>query len=181
MQIDKFLFDLEMSFGEKAVSVAFIKKTGDTGVEGGAKSVASQLQTIHLGDSSPFDTLHNYVHNSFAPLVRSIVNRSQKKGTEKESKLGMLGEDNFTFFSCTLVHSLFQGMGIGAVNQKIAELELSLYNCKQDVQIQQVYLTFHPDIKAAAAKVAFFFSTYFILYPLSTSSFHFPSLFITKL
>lgn len=44
-------------------------------------------------------------------------------------------------------------MGIGAVNQKIAELELSLYNCKQDVQIQQVYLTFHPDIKAAAAKV----------------------------
>ncbi len=44
-------------------------------------------------------------------------------------------------------------MGIGAVNQKIAELELSLYNCKQDVQIQQVYLTFHPDIKGAAVKV----------------------------
>lgn len=45
------------------------------------------------------------------------------------------------------------GVGIGAVNQKIAELELSLYNCKQDVQIQQVYLTFHPDIKNAGVKV----------------------------
>jgi hypothetical protein len=81
---------LEVSFGEKAVSVAFIKKS-DSSIEGGAaRTVASQLQTIHLGDSSPFDTLHNYVHNSFAPLVRSIVNRSQKKGgPEKESKLGI--------------------------------------------------------------------------------------------
>jgi hypothetical protein len=78
-----------VSFGGKAVSVAFIKNAGEAGIEGATKSVASQLQTIHLGDSSPFDTLHNYVHNSFAPLVRSIVNRSQKKGSEKESKLGM--------------------------------------------------------------------------------------------
>lgn len=65
-------------------------------------------------------------------------------------------------------------MGIGAVNQKIAELELSLYNCKQDVQIQQVYLTFHPDIKAAATKVIF--STTFIF---SLSFFIFLLLFAT--
>lgn len=45
-------------------------------------------------------------------------------------------------------------MGVGAVNQKLAELELSLYNCKQDVQIQEVNLVFHPDIKAAAKKVS---------------------------
>jgi len=44
-------------------------------------------------------------------------------------------------------------VGVGAVNQKIAELELSLYNCKQDVQIQEVNLIFHPDIKTAAKKV----------------------------
>lgn len=78
-----------MAVGEKAISVAFIKKTAESN-ETGARSIASQLHTIHLGDSSPFDTLHSYVHNSFAPLVRSIVNRSQKKGTtEKDNKLGI--------------------------------------------------------------------------------------------
>lgn len=44
-------------------------------------------------------------------------------------------------------------IGVGVVTQKIAELELSLYNCKQDVQIQEVSLVFHPEIKAAAKKV----------------------------
>jgi hypothetical protein len=79
------------------VSLAFIKKSNDATDSGRGVTVASQLQAINLGDSSPFDTLHNYVHNSFAPLVRSIVNRSQKKGSEKESKLGMYSQNCIPF------------------------------------------------------------------------------------
>ena len=39
------------------------------------------------------------------------------------------------------------------MNQKMAELELSLYNCKQNVQIDVVSLTIHPEVVAAAKKV----------------------------
>jgi len=42
--------------------------------------------------------------------------------------------------------------GIGAVNQKMAELEHSLFSCKQEVQIEQVELPIHPEIQKAAEK-----------------------------
>ncbi|EGG19081.1 cytoplasmic dynein heavy chain [Cavenderia fasciculata] len=79
------------------------------------KPVSSQLQVINLGEGAPFDTLHNFIHNSVAPFIRSFALKSQtQKNTntvEKDVKLG-----------------------IGAVNQKIAELELSLYNCREEQQ-----------------------------------------------
>lgn len=73
---------------DKTISLAFLKKNPESLVEAGTRTIASQLHVINLGDSSPFDTLHNYIHNSFAPLFRSIVNKSQKKGAEKEGKIG---------------------------------------------------------------------------------------------
>ena len=53
-----------------------------------------------------------------------------------------------------LINFLFLGIGISAVNQKMAELELSLYNCKQNVQIDHVILHFHPEIVIAGKKVS---------------------------
>lgn len=38
------------------------------------------------------------------------------------------------------------------MNQKMVELELSLYNCKQNVQIDSITLKFHAEIEAAARR-----------------------------
>jgi dynein heavy chain 1 len=43
---------------------------------------------------------------------------------------------------------------VQAVKQKMAELEISLYNAKQNVQIEAVVLEYHPEIRAAAARAA---------------------------
>ena len=48
------------------------------------------------------------------------------------------------------------GSIVSSVNQKLAELELSLYNLKQNVQFDAVALSFHPEIIAAAERVRIF-------------------------
>eukprot|EP01133_Synstelium_polycarpum_P001082 gene1082-1226_t len=126
---ETYTIENEVRFGgDRTASLAITKRIPESVIEGGQKSIPSQLQVINLGEGSPFDTLHNLIHNSVAPFVRSFALKSQKS-SEKDLKLG-----------------------IGAVNQKIAELELSLYNCKQQVQIPEVLLVIHPDIRAVAQK-----------------------------
>ncbi len=49
------------------------------------------------------------------------------------------------------------GTGLNSVSQKMAELELSLYNCKQNVQIDVVTLSFHPEIVMASRKVTYIY------------------------
>ncbi|EGG20698.1 cytoplasmic dynein heavy chain [Cavenderia fasciculata] len=129
-----FTFENQVKFeGERVNSLTIVKRVPESVIDS-IKSVSSQLQVINLGEGAPFDTLHNFIHNSVAPFIRSFALKSQtQKNTntvEKDVKLG-----------------------IGAVNQKIAELELSLYNCKQQVQIPEVILNIHPDIRAVAKKV----------------------------
>ncbi|EFA77050.1 cytoplasmic dynein heavy chain [Heterostelium album PN500] len=127
-QKETYTFDVEVRFGgEKTTSLVIIKRVPESNMES-SKSISSQLQIINLGEGSPFDTLHNYIHNSVAPFIRSFTAKSSKQA-EKDAK-----------------------SGIGAVNQKIAELELSLYNCKQQVQIPEVVLQIHPDIRSVAQK-----------------------------
>jgi dynein heavy chain 1 len=83
-----FHFLLEVAFGgEKTVSIALVKKHPEGVLENSSKTVASQIQIIHLGEDSPFDTLHNYIHNSFGPFLRSYLK------TQKEAeKIGMYFE-----------------------------------------------------------------------------------------
>eukprot|EP01132_Coremiostelium_polycephalum_P002127 gene2127-2619_t len=136
---ESYLFETEVKFGgEKFTSLAVVKRTPESQIEfSSSKSISSQLQVLNLGDGSPFDTLHNYIHNSVAPFVRSFVLSSAKSGA---------------LSSASSHHEKDVKLGIIAVNQKIAELELSLFNCKQQVQIPEVYLAIHPDIKAMAKK-----------------------------
>ncbi|GAM24388.1 hypothetical protein SAMD00019534_075630 [Acytostelium subglobosum LB1] len=126
---ESYTFEVEVRFGgDKTTSLVITKRVPETALDS-SKSVSSQLQAINLGEGSPFDTLHNYIHNSVAPFIRSFSAKSQKATPEKDSK-----------------------MGIGAVNQKIAELELSLFNCKQQMQIPEVVLVFHPEIMAVSKR-----------------------------
>ncbi len=91
---------------------------------------------MELGEGSPFETLHSLVRNSISPLVRSYLKLHNKE--QEETK------------------DVKSGIGMGAVNQKVAELELSLYNCKQNIEIPAIVLTYHPEVKAAAKKVTIF-------------------------
>ena len=90
------------------------------------RSVASQVQVQNFADQSPFDTVHTFLHNSFAPYLRSFL--SKEHGEKR-----------------------LQG-GLAVLDQKITELELSLYNCKQDAQVDNVVLAINPEIKAAAIR-----------------------------
>eukprot|EP01094_Clydonella_sp_ATCC50884_P027826 TRINITY_DN8164_c0_g1_i2.p1 TRINITY_DN8164_c0_g1~~TRINITY_DN8164_c0_g1_i2.p1 ORF type:complete len:4596 (+),score=2011.83 TRINITY_DN8164_c0_g1_i2:76-13863(+) len=109
----------------EAVSVAFLKRVPEHPLVE-SSTPPQQLQIINLGVGSPFELLHNYLHNSLAPFFRSYLKNAPESIKSK------------------------QAGGFAAVSQKIADLELSLYNCKQDVQIEQISLSFHPRICAAA-------------------------------
>ncbi len=47
----------------------------------------------------------------------------------------------------------FLGSGVNSVNQRMADLELSLYNCIQNVQIDAIALQFHPAIVESQEQV----------------------------
>ncbi|KAL6068809.1 putative dyneins heavy chain [Balamuthia mandrillaris] len=120
-------FGLEVSFtDEKSPSMVVIKNQPEDCVFGGSKSVASQVQLLKFASGTPFETLHSFVHNSLAPFFRSYA-KSSEKTSEKDPK------------------------GLATVDKKIAELELSLYNCKQNIQIEEVKLAFYPEILQASA------------------------------
>ena len=121
-------FNLEVLFSNaRASGVVLIKRQPGVPLDG-ERSVASQLQIVNFVDQSPFETIHTYVHNSFAPFLRSFLN---KEHGEKRSE-----------------------GGYAALEQKMTELEMSLYNCKQDVQIESVSLNVQPEIKLASSKCA---------------------------
>lgn len=131
---------------ERASVVALIKKQENSSLESG-KSIASQLQAVNLSEGSPFESLHSLVRHSIAPFFKAYVKQTTASGASDKSsasssKAGGSGGDGKI------------GLGINAVNQKIAELELSLYNCKQNVQIPHVSLNFHPEVSSANARVA---------------------------
>lgn len=107
------------------------------------KSIASQLQAINLSEGSPFESLHALVRNSIAPFFKAYVKQTSGTGASDKSAAGQSKSGDAKL-----------GLGINAVNQKIAELELSLYNCKQNVQIPHVSLNFHPEVASANTRVA---------------------------
>ena len=117
---------LEVSFtSQRRAGVVLIKKKPNAALNS-ERSVASQIQLVNLADQSPFDTVHSFLHNSFAPFLRSFM---AKEHGEKR----------------------LQG-GLAVLDQKLTEFELSLYNCKQDVQVENVILMINPEIKAAAER-----------------------------
>ena len=80
-------FELEVSFqGDNTQSLAFIKKVPES-VLVADSNPSKQLQLVDLGSGSPFETLHAYVHNTFAPFFRSYI-KSHSTGN-KDSRLGL--------------------------------------------------------------------------------------------
>lgn len=66
-------------------SVAFIKKFP---LLQSQRSVASQLQVIHMDEGAPFDMLHSYVKNTFKPFLQSYVSTVRQPKEDKDGKRG---------------------------------------------------------------------------------------------
>lgn len=100
-KVPRISFQLEVRFaGNKAWTVAFIKRQGETTLEQ-TRSVASQLHVINMGEGSPFESLHSYVHNSFVPFFRSYL--KQEFPNDKDAKSGTLLTIPFFFSPPTLL------------------------------------------------------------------------------
>jgi dynein heavy chain 1 len=125
--------------GERSSVVALIKKAEIATLEA-SKSIASQLQAVNLSEGSPFESLHSLVRHSLAPFFKAYVKQTSGGGSSSADKSSKAGEAKL-------------GLGISAVNQKIAELELSLYNCKQNIQIPHIVLSYHGEIAGAHTRV----------------------------
>lgn len=120
-------FSFEVSFSKSTVNnIALIKKSAESGLEK-SKSLSSQLQIINIGEGSPFETIHSYLHYTLAPYFRNFM---EKEFDTQRS----------------------QATGVTTVQKKIEELERSLYNCKQNIQIEPVLFTYHPEISNAFKK-----------------------------
>ena len=125
----KYLFELEVSFvGAKTAQVAFIKRQP---ILDSIRSVASQLQVIELGNGTPFEMLHSYIHASFSPLFHSYVVKTQR----------MDGRDVGD-----------KKQGIPAVKKKMQELEQALLQCQQSLEIPEVRLEIDRDVKTVALR-----------------------------
>eukprot|EP01096_Ripella_sp_DP13-Kostka_P011830 TRINITY_DN484_c0_g1_i1.p1 TRINITY_DN484_c0_g1~~TRINITY_DN484_c0_g1_i1.p1 ORF type:complete len:4631 (+),score=2721.08 TRINITY_DN484_c0_g1_i1:206-14098(+) len=114
--------DLQVNFsGRNTTIIGFIKKPPHFVLEAD-KSPQSQLHILNLGNSLPFETLHSFIHSTLAPFFRSFA--QQQDGSQQQK----LATD------------------ISVINQKISELEVSLYHCTQEVQIGDVDLPLPPEI-----------------------------------
>eukprot|EP00899_Mesostigma_viride_P003254 jgi/Mesvir1/1292/Mv03759-RA.1 len=135
VSVERYRLELSVTFtGRNVGSVAFIKRGP---VIDSTRPVATQLHTMVLstGDEgvSPFEALHAYVHSSITPYFQSYTTSVHKKfageGTAKDRRLG-----------------------IPSTRRKLEELDVSLRQCQDNVEIPRVVLAVDPDIKAIAAK-----------------------------
>jgi hypothetical protein len=86
------------------------------------------------------EALHACVHSSLAPFFNAFVRANAKDGGSSSSS-AVAGES----VSASVA-------AVGAVKQKLDDLEVSLFNAKQNVQIETVVLDWHPQIREAAEK-----------------------------
>ncbi|KAJ1561744.1 hypothetical protein HK405_002984, partial [Cladochytrium tenue] len=123
---------LELAYSDaQAISLALIKRSPviDT-----SRPLQQQIHLINLpgvsDGANPYEALHSYIHNAVAPFFEAYVaNKTAAFGGPRDEK------DNKT--------------GIPMAKKKIAELELSLLQLQQNVDVPEIFLNFHPLIQKA--------------------------------
>ena len=74
-KLTSIVFSFEVLFSKNSVnSLALIKRSPDSGLEK-SKSLTSQLQIINIGEGSPFETIHSYLHHTLAPYFRDFMDK----------------------------------------------------------------------------------------------------------
>ncbi|KAJ5078912.1 intein-containing dynein heavy chain precursor [Anaeramoeba ignava] len=124
-----FTLDLEVMYlGGKSTSIAFIKRFPIIKQDA---SLASQIHVMNIGEGSPFETIQNLMHYSVWPFFHSfdLKIREQSNQFIQNSKVKLqITQD------------------APAVKKKLAELELTLIQCQQNVEIPEVVLFIEPEI-----------------------------------
>ncbi|KAJ3331033.1 hypothetical protein HDU76_004259 [Blyttiomyces sp. JEL0837] len=130
---------LELAYSEfQVASLALIKRS--TTIES-SRPLQHQLQLINLPGPSdggnPYEALHSYIHNAVSPFFEAFVS-ARSLGTFGLSSGGRDEKDSKA--------------GIPMAKKKIAELELSLLQLQQNVEIPEIVLNIHPHVQRAIEK-----------------------------
>jgi dynein heavy chain 1, cytosolic len=110
--------------GDEGALAATLTKNAPT--LSASQPLARQLQILSLGGEHMVDALHAYIHRSFKPLLESHFSAGGLPGgtlTEASSRRDV--------------------MGAMLVRKKVAELELALRGCQQEVKVADVVLQDH--------------------------------------
>ncbi|XP_004348847.1 dynein heavy chain [Capsaspora owczarzaki ATCC 30864] len=111
------------------------------------KSLAQQLHVINLSEDNPFETLHAYIHNAVSPFFNSCVTAKQDSSADPSSSASSSSTGGSSSAAAAGLAS-----GSATVKRKMAELELSLLQLQQNVDIPEVDLQIHPLITQTIAK-----------------------------
>ncbi|CAE7031283.1 Dync1h1 [Symbiodinium sp. CCMP2456] len=140
----------EVVFRRQACAVALLKRSPATfraayegTLEEGAVpsngNFASHLQLLTMGaesEWSPFELVHLYLQNGFAPLFNAVAKQS-----ESANKTGA-GDDDREELK----------VGVPNVMRKIMDLSMALMQCQQNVDIENISLPIDPEIAEAFEK-----------------------------
>ena len=110
--------------GDEGALAATLTKNAPT--LSASEPLVRQLQILSLGGENIVDALHAYIHRSFKPLLESHFSAEGLPGgalTEASSRRDV--------------------MGATLVRKKVAELELALRGCQQEVKVADVVLHDH--------------------------------------
>eukprot|EP00439_Symbiodinium_sp_Y106_P013254 s7106_g1.t3 len=144
----------EVVFRRQACAVALLKRSPATfraayegTLEEGAVpsngNFASHLQLLTMGaesEWSPFELVHLYLQNGFAPLFNAVAKQS-----ESANKTGA-GDDDREEIK----------VGVPNVMRKIMDLSMALMQCQQNVDIENISLPIDPEIAEAFEKAKSF-------------------------
>ncbi|KAK3866515.1 hypothetical protein Pcinc_027959 [Petrolisthes cinctipes] len=95
----------------------------------GDKSISAQVRTWSLSEGSPYETLHDYVANAFAPYFKAYVKETGKIERDGDKMAP-------------------------SVEKKIAELEMGLLHLQQNIDIPDISLPIHPTVAQVIKKCA---------------------------
>ncbi|KAJ3101821.1 hypothetical protein HDU97_001047 [Phlyctochytrium planicorne] len=126
---------LELTYTDKHVSALVLIKRAP--VIESTRPLQSQLQIINLPGPSDtgnaFETLHSYIHNAVSPFFDAFI-AAKASSLAGSSTLGRDEKDSKT--------------GVPMAKKKIAELELSLLQLQQNVEIPEITLAIDPNIQS---------------------------------
>ncbi|KAJ3212195.1 hypothetical protein HDU67_003972 [Dinochytrium kinnereticum] len=129
---------LELNYTDKHVAALVLIKR--TPVIESTRPLQNQLQLIILPGPSDggnaFETLHSYIHNAVSPFFDAYL--SAKAVSVQGVSAIRDDKDSKT--------------GIPMAKKKIAELELSLLQLQQNVEIPEISLSIHPVVQRAVEK-----------------------------
>ncbi|KAJ6227585.1 dynein heavy chain [Anaeramoeba flamelloides] len=156
----RFEVHLEVAFEKKTQNTIFFVKKDLVLDEN--RSYSKQIDVLNVGSGSPFEVIHSLLHNSLRPYFNSFAREEQKKmsltrgkeqkkknkqkKSERSSSFNLLNRRRMRNLTGRNYELQSDTLGIPVVKKKLAELELALLQCQQNVNIPEVTLKIEKEI-----------------------------------